>query len=659
MARNLHPVFPEDAPPTLPVASRAVLPDYSNVISFSRCANERMKATLYDALGILPTSSDEEVRSALRGLIRKYYAKTRDGQGNVEEALRFINHASRILSDGDRRERYDEELLRSIDDEDLVPSRQAVDHALLGDDAHTEVGAATGPAAEAIADPLDSELPDDKAEVPATHHPGLTERVASFSRSPLLTYGLCGLFGAFIALAIVFVTPSDVVVVARSVLGGLTVAFLILAGVYAIVHGVVVVRRRHASTRSPLVPQTDLAILNWRRERSVFLGTNQPQEDASWIFQLRMAELERAKSGRTSEPRPWHRLSARVFDYAIWGLVLALLLSQLRALGIVPEHAALWLTHPLVAPMLISLAFVPIEALLITSVGTTPGKWLFGIYLQFSISDAYARRDTRTQLLRGLSRAVRVWVEGVGFGFPLLAPILVAVAHERLMLHQETDWDFKCDCLVTHGAAGVVNTVTGVCGLASMIWLYGVAWQQPMADALAWVDASVAAALPSPGHLKDRFSDAGGEFERLLPALSLPGAVQLLRAPAATTPQPGAGGLKDTRADEGPTDAQFSAMMAARRARIDLLKVEGPRMLRAGNARRAVELCRAWVDLDLANAEAWRCLGQAQEAAGEHQDALNSFRKARQHNPSDRSLDAAIDTAQRGIVNDFLNRYRR
>ena len=65
-----------------------------------------MKATLYDALGISPTSSEEEVRAALRGLIRKYYAKTRDGQGNVEEALRFINHASRILSDNERRERY-------------------------------------------------------------------------------------------------------------------------------------------------------------------------------------------------------------------------------------------------------------------------------------------------------------------------------------------------------------------------------------------------------------------------------------------------------------------------------------------------------------------------------------------------------------------------
>src|SRR5512137_3216315 len=72
-----------------------------------------MRASLYEALGIPPTASDEEVRAALRRLIRKYYAKTRDGQGNVEEALRFINHASRILSDPERRVRYNGELARS------------------------------------------------------------------------------------------------------------------------------------------------------------------------------------------------------------------------------------------------------------------------------------------------------------------------------------------------------------------------------------------------------------------------------------------------------------------------------------------------------------------------------------------------------------------
>src|SRR5438034_10696930 len=74
---------------------------------------QHMKSTLYEALGVQASSSDEEVRAALRRLIRKYYAKTRDGQGNVEEALRFINHASRILGDGVRRQRYAEELALS------------------------------------------------------------------------------------------------------------------------------------------------------------------------------------------------------------------------------------------------------------------------------------------------------------------------------------------------------------------------------------------------------------------------------------------------------------------------------------------------------------------------------------------------------------------
>ena len=352
-----------------------------------------MKATLYDALGILPSSSDEEVRAALRGLIRKYYTKTRDGQGNVEEALRFINHASRILGDIERRGRYDRELSASANDADRKVA-QIAGNALLGDDEHTEVGVATGLGATAIEDPLDSGLPDDRADVPALHHPGLTQHVASFGRSSFGTIGLCAIFAAFIAAAIAFVTPSDTIAVGRQVLGSLTLTLLLLAAVYGVVHAIVKLRRRHASGRSGLVPQTDLAILNWRRERSVFLGTNQPQEDASWIFQLRMAELQRAKSGRTSEPRPWHRLAARLFDYSIWGLMLALLLSQLRTTGIVSPASIYWLGHPLLAPMIITLSWVPIETLLIAAVGTTPGKWLFGIYLQFSISDAYARRDT-------------------------------------------------------------------------------------------------------------------------------------------------------------------------------------------------------------------------------------------------------------------------
>ena len=82
-------------------------------------------------------------------------------------------------------------------------------------------------------------------------------------------------------------------------------------------------------------------------------------------------------------------------------------------------------------------------------------------------------------------------------------------------------------------------------------------------------------------------------------------------------------------------------------------------MLQAGSYRRATELCRAWTDLELGSADAWRCLGQSLQSQGNHQEAINAFRKAKQYDPSDRTLDAAIDRSQKGIVADFLNRYRR
>ena len=179
-----------------------------------------------------------------------------------------------------------------------------------------------------------------------------------------------------------------------------------------------------------------------------------------------------------------------------------------------PRELAFWVGHPLLAPVLITGTWVPIEALLIASIGTTPGKWLFGVFLQFSISDAYARRDTRAQLDRALRRSFRVWWEGIGCGFPLLAPVLIAVAYEKLAQNQETDWDFAQDVLVTHGPPGVLNTVTGVCGLAAMLWLYGVAWHQPMAESIAWARTTIAEAIPSANTITGGFAGGGGPHFR-------------------------------------------------------------------------------------------------------------------------------------------------
>ena len=216
---------------------------------------------------------------------------------------------------------------------------------------------------------------------------------------------------------------------------------------------------------------------------------------------------------------------------------------------------------------------------------------------------------------------------------------------------------------MTHGPPGVLNTVTGVCGLAAMLWLYGVAWHQPMAESIAWARTTIADAWPSASTFSAGFTGGGGPISgRRSPVPSVASPISMAKAPSlidATPRETDPAVSSVSPANSVPVDNDVAAIFAERRAKIAVVSAEGPRMLRAGNWKRAAELCRAWTELELANADSYRCLGQALQAQGYHQDAIAAFRRAKQYDPSDRTLDAAIDRSQRGIVADFLNRYRR
>jgi hypothetical protein len=614
-----------------------------------------VKATLYEALGISPAASDGEVRTALRRQIRKYYAKTRDGHGNVEEALRFINHASRILSDPQLRANYDHEL--AVSSSGTLEERIAhvVTTAVLK--VPNDRPKAAGPAGPSVSGASGRKGVRAAGEEPPRkpQHPGLTAPVARLRGSTSVAISLCVLFGVLISAAIVLVTPPDAVLVAKQMLVWLTLSLLALTVVYGVVHGYAWRHRRHPDVTLPRDALGDPAILNWRRDKSVFLGTSQPQDDAGWVFQLRMAELERAKSRRTSEPRPWNRLGARLFDYALWGLILAVPLGELQAGGFISAKLAAWLVHPLVAPVVITASWIPVEALLIAVMHTTPGKWLFGVILQFAISDAYASHSRRTRLARAAARGVRVWSMGLGCGFPLLVPITIAIAYERVAADQETPWDSAGDCLVTHVPAGYLNMLTGAVGLAAMLWLYGVAWNQTMADSIIWARTSMAAKWTTPPAL----------LERSIPAVAdLLGGAPGNRGASVRGDQwsggvesgPRTASLGDRASSSTlPIDPDLAELFAERKRRLAYLGVEGPRMLESGNWQQATELCGAWANLDLDNAQAWACFGRALQAQGHHREAVRALRKAKHYDPSDGTIDTAINRSQRGIVADFLS----
>lgn len=62
----------------------------------------------YAVLGVAKTATDKEIKSAYRKLARKYHPDVNTGNKEAEETFKRINEANEVLSDPEKRKRYDE-----------------------------------------------------------------------------------------------------------------------------------------------------------------------------------------------------------------------------------------------------------------------------------------------------------------------------------------------------------------------------------------------------------------------------------------------------------------------------------------------------------------------------------------------------------------------
>ena len=137
--------------------------------------------------------------------------------------------------------------------------------------------------------------------------------------------------------------------------------------------------------------------------------------------------------------RPWIRYWARTFDFLLFSFFAGIILA-------IVYPAALGMNSGLLG-IIVVFVYVFVEPCMLSTWGTTPGKALLNIRLR--------RQDgTKLNYAEALSRALSVWIRGLGLGIPIVALFTQVNAYGKLTKDGITSWDQNGGFCIAHKFIG-------------------------------------------------------------------------------------------------------------------------------------------------------------------------------------------------------------
>ncbi|PYU34411.1 MAG: hypothetical protein DMG28_05870 [Acidobacteria bacterium] len=176
------------------------------------------------------------------------------------------------------------------------------------------------------------------------------------------------------------------------------------------------------------------------------------QKTVGTIFSAYSGQAEQAQ---VSQIRPWVRYWARFIDMWIGALLFTALMIITVFLGLVDRSFVNAKGSTLLFAIGFSFAWSFLEADLLCTWGTTPGKWL----LKTTVRDSSGQK---LKFVNALDRSFSVWIRGLGIGITFVAIFTLIIAYRKLTRDGKTSWDEYGRYVVSHERIGPLRVVLAV-----------------------------------------------------------------------------------------------------------------------------------------------------------------------------------------------------